>query len=274
MTADSVPGVNHGVAPDVNVRPAPPVNPVAALGAGLLVTLTVLLSVDLVSAGILLACELALVPVVGVGVRMFVRRTWFLPLLALSAGWGTALLAEKTGEVVFALGPVVLTTDSLLAGAAIAVRALALAVPAVLLALTTDPTDLADGLVQKVRLPERFVLAALAAGRLVTLLVEEWRVLRMARRARGLGARSAAGEVLDGVTSFFPLAFALLVQAVRRGTRLAMAMEGRAFGTTGRTWSRDSVFTRRDGVLVGVTLVVCAVAVTAAVLTGAWNSIL
>ena len=41
-----------------------------------------------------------------------------------------------------------------------------------------------------------------------------------------------------------------LAQAIRRGTRLAMAMEGRGFGAQNRTWARVSTFHPRDGVLV------------------------
>ena len=50
--------------------------------------------------------------------------------------------------------------------------------------------DLADGLIQQLRVSERFALAALAAGRLVSLWIAEWQVLRMARRARPAWRRS------------------------------------------------------------------------------------
>ncbi|MBE8145987.1 hypothetical protein IOD13_02380 [Brevibacterium casei] len=101
------------------------------------------------------------------------------------AAWGTAILAEKTGAVVVDLGPILMTTGSLESAAAIFVRALALAVPLVVLASTIDPRDLSDALVQHLRLPETVVVSVLAASRLLGLLVTEWQTLAMARRARG-----------------------------------------------------------------------------------------
>ena len=102
------------------------------------------------------------------------------------------MLAEKTGSVLLDAGPLLFTTDSVTAGIAIGLRGLAIALPGIYLLLSTDPTDLADALAQKLRLPQRFVLGALAAMRLVGLLVSEWQSLGMARRARGVGADAGA----------------------------------------------------------------------------------
>ena len=71
-----------------------------------------------------------------------------------------------------------------------------------------------------------------------------------------------------------PVAFALLVQAIRRGTRLAMAMEGRGFGTSRRTQLRQSRFHPRDAVIVGVGVLMSAAAIGAAVAAGTCNLIL
>src|SRR5690606_28617246 len=106
---------------------------------------------------------------------------------------------------------------------ATALRVLAIALPAVVLFVTVDPTAFADALAQRLRLPSRFVLGALGALRLVALLLDDWRSLELARRARGIADR--------GRLRRFPgQAFALLVIAIRRGGRLATAMEARAFG--------------------------------------------
>ena len=104
----------------------------------------------------------------------------------------------------------------MLAGA-IFLRVLAIAVPSVVLFATTDPTDLADALAQLVRLPARFVLGALAGLRLVGLLIDDWRELAMARRARGVADTGR-------IRRFAGQTFALFVLAIRRGTKLATAM--------------------------------------------------
>lgn len=246
-------------------------NPLSKLAAAAVLTLTVLISVDWISSSIVLAGELVLLPLLRIPPLTLFKRIWPLFAAALIGAWGTALLAEKTGAVVLAAGPVLLTSDSVAAGVAIGLRGLAVALPGIYLLASTDPTDLADALAQKLRLPHRFVLGALAAMRLVGLLVSEWQSLGMARHARGVGADSG---LLTRVRSFLGQAVALLVQAVRRATRLAAAMEARGFGNGARTWARSSVFARRDiwvtlyGVLLGGS------ALAAAVAAGTFNFIL
>ena len=122
-------------------------------------------------------------------------------------------------------------------------RVLAIGLPAVVLFVTVDPTDLADGLAQLLRLPARFVLGALAGMRLLGLLTDDWRALALARRARGVADTGRVRRVLG-------MAFALLVLSIRRGSTLATAMEARGFGGTGpRTWARESRFGWREWVL-------------------------
>src|SRR5699024_5484607 len=81
--------------------------------------------------------------------------------------------AEKTGTVVIDVGPVLMTTGSLSAAAAIFVRALALAIPLIVLSSTIDPRDLSDDLIQHMLLPAVVFVSVLAAGRLLCLLVSE-----------------------------------------------------------------------------------------------------
>ncbi|MDF2920015.1 MAG: ABC-type cobalt transport system, permease component CbiQ, partial [Microbacterium sp.] len=70
----------------------------------------------------------------------------------------------------------------------------------------------------------------------------------------------------------FSMAFVLLVFAVRRGTTLATAMEARGFGAdVERTWSRPSRLHPRDAVALAGSLALVAVALTAAVVSGAFR---
>ncbi|WP_115614036.1 energy-coupling factor transporter transmembrane component T family protein [Brevibacterium iodinum] len=245
-------------------------NPLTKIAVALILMVGALLSIDLVSAGVVLLAALLALPATGLDLAAAAKRLWFLPAGALLAAWGTALLAEKTGDVVVDFGPILFTTGSLAAAAAIFVRALALAIPLIVLASTIDPRDLADALIQHLRLPEVVVVSVLAASRLLGLLVSEWQVLAMARRARGV----AGGSLLRRTGSLFSGVFVLLVVSIRRATTLAMAMEGRAFGRPGRTWRRRSSFAVRDVVAVLLSLAVCAVAIGAAHMLGVWNPII
>ena len=111
------------------------------------------------------------------------------------------------------------------------------------------------------------MLGALAGLRLVGLLGQDWRYLGYARRARGV-ADHARVRRIAGQT------FALLVFAVRRGSKLATAMEARGFGAyPTRTWARPSPFGIREFALIAAGFVIAAVAVAVSVAYGTWNFI-
>ncbi len=247
-------------------------NPVTKLAVSVVITGALVLTVDVVSAGTALALELAALPFCGVPARSLGRVLAPITLSALVAGLVSAVFGVDSGAVLLGGGAFSITEGSLRGGAAITLRVLAVAIPGVVLLVSTDPTDLADALGQQLHLPARFVLGALAALRLVGVLVAQWQVLTMARRARGLGdARGPIGQarVLAGE------AFALLVLAVRRGTRLAMAMQARGFGSDEpRTWARPSRFSRRDAVLAVGGLIVAGVSTGAALAAGTWSFVL
>jgi energy-coupling factor transport system permease protein len=134
----------------------------------------------------------------------------------------------------------------------------------------TDPTDLADALAQKARLPHRFVLGTLAAMRLVGLMAEEWQTIGMARRARGVGSR---GNALQRLKATLGQSFGLLVQAIRRASRLAVTMEARGFGGGRRTWARESTYSALDLWVLAAGVLMAAAAFVAAIWAGTWNMV-
>lgn len=244
------------IAPAVRASLLGRANAVVKLAGALLLTVVLVVSADPVTSGIVLLCELGLLACAGRRPLALLLRAWPLLLAALVSGWGTALLAEDSGPVLLDLGATELSAGSVAAGAAIALRGLALALSGLVVVLSTDPTDLADGLAQTVRLPARFVLASLAALRLVGVMFTEWTTLAMARRARGAG--SGHGPV-GALREFGGQAFTLLVQSLRRATRLSVTMEARGFGAGPRTWARVPGYSRADAVV----LTGCAAAAVA-----------
>jgi energy-coupling factor transport system permease protein len=243
-------------------RPVPlsAVNPVAQLTAITVVTAVLLISGDLVTPTVVLAAELALLPAAGLATPgAFLRRTWPLLLSAGGVAWVNVAFGTLDGA------------DAWLSGATWGLRVIALALPGILLVAATDPVRLADALTIHWRLPTRFAYGALAALRLVPLLAAEWETIRLARRARGIVGRTPLAHLrlLTGT------AFALLVGALRRGTRLATAMDARGFASgIPRTNARGSVLRPRDAWFVAGAVAVCAVAVAVSVRTGAWDPVL
>lgn len=241
------------------------INPVSKLAASVVIAIALLLSLDWVSATVALALEVLLFPFAGLGLRRLVRR--LLPVLsaAVLTGLLIALYGKASGHSYLQVLFIDVTDGSLSLAIATTVRVLAVAVPAVVLFATVDPTDLADGLGQVLHLPSRFVLGALGALRLSGLFLEDWRSLELARRARGIADRGR-------LRRFAGQAFALLVLSIRRGSKLATAMEARGFGSAAtRTWARPSRFGAREWVLIVIAVLIAGAAVVVAMATGQWN---
>jgi energy-coupling factor transport system permease protein len=248
------------------------VNPVAKLAVALLISCALMLSIDWVSAAVALLLEGLLLAWCGLSARQFWLRTAPVWIAAPFGMLTTVLYGEDAGAVWFSAGIVTITEGSVALGLAIGLRVLAIGIPGIVLLATTDPTDLADGLAQVLRLPARFVLGALAGLRLVGMFIDDWHSLTLARRARGVGD---GGGLRGRARRFGGLAFALLVLSVRRGSKLATAMEARGFGSDEpRTWARPSVFGLRDGLVVLLGLGIAVLAITAAILAGTWHFVL
>ncbi|WNM37192.1 energy-coupling factor transporter transmembrane component T [Micromonospora halotolerans] len=248
-------------------------NPVAKLAAALVFTLILVATLDPVAPAIAIAVELAVLPLFGVRYRVLARRAW--PLLAGAGGILVTLVlfaADRSGRVLVEAGPVLVTESVLVTALGLVLRMLAVALPGILVFATTDPTDLADALIQNAKAPARFAIGALAAFRLVPLLEEEWRMISLARRARGV---DAGRNPVAKLRLFGSTAFALLVGAIRRGTRLAVAMDARGFDAgTPRTVARRQRFTRADALLVAGAAVAAGAALTVSVVLGTFRPLI
>jgi energy-coupling factor transport system permease protein len=188
--------------------------------------------------------------------REFIRGAVPLWAAALVIGSFNAVFSGANSDPialeVTRVGPFRLTEPALVAGAAIALRVIAIAATSVAFARTTEPTTLADSLVQQARVPERFAYGALAAYQALPRLGNDLLTLRQARRIRGLRA-SWHPRVLIG----------LLALAVRHADRLAVAMDARAFGVRPRTRFREMRWGFADGAVALGGLVALAVALLA-----------
>ena len=172
------------LAPDSSA-PLARFNPVAKISAAVAVLLGLLLTLDPLTPALLLAAELAVVPLTGVSARALSRRCW--PLLVGAAGVAvTNLVVVPGGRVLVEIGPWDITSQAVESAVGVSLRLLAIALPGVLVLASTDPMDLADALVQRWHAPARFAYGALAALRLLPLLSADWQQVSRARRARGL----------------------------------------------------------------------------------------
>lgn len=241
------------------------VNPVTKLLLALLLSVPLFASIDITSALAAIVLQLLCLPLTGLRLSTVLKRLLPIVIFAPIAGVSMLLYAEPAGRIYWTFGFATISDDSIMLAIAVSLRVIALGLPTILLFGGTDPTELADALAQVAKLPSRFVLGILAGTRMLGLFVDDWRTMSLARRARGVGDRGV-------LRRFFSMAFVLLVFAVRRGSKLALAMEARGFGSgIPRTWSRPSRLHPRDAVAVIGGIAIMALALAAAVLVGTFR---
>lgn len=237
-------------------------NPVTRLGISFLLLIPILFTLDWVSATTMLVAQLVVFILLGVPLGNLARRLGPILIAAPIAAVSMLLYGRPGGEIYFQWGLITISEWSVQLGIAVLIRVFALAISALVLISDLDTTSLADGLSQVAKLPARFVLGSLAGMRMIGLFVSDWRTMTYARRARGLDGK---------FKRYLTMAFALLVFAIRRGTKLATAMEARGFSSESaktRTWARESKLSWYDLVGVLVAFGVCILAVFTAIQAG------
>ncbi|TAJ48821.1 MAG: energy-coupling factor transporter transmembrane protein EcfT [Herbiconiux sp.] len=156
-----------------------------------------------------------------------------LPFLAFAVGVFSINVLSRPGTVVWQEGPLRVTVDGLIVGAALAVRTLAIGILSIGFVLTTDSLALMTSLHQNAHLGARPSYALMAGYRLLQQLPGEWTAIRDAQAVRAPLRRN--GSVHRTPASFGRAAFTLLVLAIRRGERMAQSLESRGLGLQPRT---------------------------------------
>jgi len=147
-------------------------------------------------------------------------------------------------------------------GALAGLRVAFFVLPGVLLASRIDPSALGDHLGQRLRLPSRPVVAAVAALHRFESLGEQWDQLTRVRRVRGLGPGRAPLARVHHVSA---LTFALLIQTLRQAGRMAVAMEARGFSAPAvrRTWAEPAPWLTPDSLMLALGLALAGIPLVA-----------
>ena len=257
------------IVPDARA-PLARANPVAKLGAALVLLLGLFASLDGVTATIVLTVLLVVLAAwSGIPPASLVGRAWLIGLAAISIGVFNVLFApQQTGPMVVDVGPIRIGADTLLDGLGLSVRLLAIALAGILATATSQPTEVADALVQQLRVSPRFAIGVLASLRLLPLFAHEWQTIGMARRARGV---EAGRSPIAAARLFAGQMMALLVGAIRRGTRMATAMEARGFGAREcRSVARVQRMRSGDWGWIGGSILLVAGAIGVSLALGTW----
>ena len=230
-------------------------------------------SLDAVTAAVMVVGLVALLPVAGLPVRPLLTRLWPVGIVAISIGvFNVLFAAEQVGPTVLVLGPVEIGAETLANGAGLALRLLAIVLAGVLATATSQPIEVADSLIQQLRVSPRFAIGVVAALRLLPLLAEEWQTLGLARRARGV---EAGRSPVAAVRLFTGKLLSLFVGVIRRGARLALAMEARGFGALAcRSVARPQRMRASDWAWIGGALLLASVAIGISLALGTWRPLI
>ena len=229
-------------------------HPLAKIAAALVLMSALFLTIDPVTPTVVLVAELAAVSLIGIPPRALLRRALPVFVAAIGIGFFNTLVSGNVAG-----------------GIAIGIRLVGIALAGIVAVASIDPTELADALTEHLHAPPRFTVGALAAFRLMPLFADEWDTIGLARRARGL--EDGRGPIARA-TGFFAMTHSLLVATIRRGTRLALAMDGRGFAEAGsgcRTLARPRPIVARDWALIAASFAVAAVATAVSIALGSWR---
>lgn len=236
-------------------------NPIALLLALIPSTLAVVVWLNTSSALVCLALWLIVFAMMRQLRALWHPSTLAVVIAAMTAAVSMSLYGQSGGAVLWAWGPAVISQHSLAIAEATAVRVLAIAIPSIVLFRAIDLTRLADALEQTLRLPARAVWGSFAGLRQLELAQEDWRVVQLARRARGVTNRNPVRRAGIALFAVFSL-------AIERGGELAIAMEARGLGVKPRVPARQMPVQAADWVIVAVGVVIAVAVGWVAMRTG------
>lgn len=248
------------VRPDFLTR----VTPAARLLAGMLWLVASVLTLDpVVPIRLAVAAVVALALWSGLPLRRIPGRLAPLGFAILSLTIFSIVLSAANSDRSLAtlaqFGPLRITGPAISAGLTVGLRVVVIGLTTLLVFGPSDPTRLADSLVQQWRIPDRFAYGTLGALRVAPFMADDWTVIGAARRLRGIRPGGLWGRIRD----IGDRLLVMLVAAIRRAERLALAMDARGFDSgVRRSHFREIRVTWRDWLTVAVALAVAVAALT------------
>lgn len=188
------------------------------------------------------------------------------PFVAFALGVLVVNALARPGVALWQAGMLRVTQEGLSVGAALAARTLLIGVLAIGFLVSTDAVALMTSLHQNARLSARVTYAILGGYRMLQEMPREWATIRHAHAVRA--DLRDGGRPPRGPRHLAGVIFTLLVVSVRKGERMAQALESRGLGLEPRTTWRPVRITRADWLLTGTVLVVLALVLATSAILG------
>jgi len=165
------------------------------------------------------------------GVFKGLRRVLWILVLIGAASFAIWTFAYGGQTVVFRLGPLAATREGMMFGAGMGLRLDLMVFCGLIFLTTTMIEEFTEGLT-RLGLPFPAAFALSLSFRLIPLFADTARTIIDAQRSRGLSP--ASGGPLKKARNYIPLLAPVFSSALRRTDNLAIALESRGFGRTGR----------------------------------------
>jgi energy-coupling factor transport system permease protein len=164
---------------------------------------------------------------------------------------------EKAPEIIFNLGRIEISVNSIKFGLTIGFRILCFLLYSLLFVATTDPTDFIISLIVQLKLSPKIGFGTLAGYRFVPLLSTEYQSILEAHRIRGIKEHTGA---VAKIKRFKKYAVPLMVTAARKAQRVAIAMDSKCFyAYPKRTYLRDIRIRRIDIIYIILFTLLCTI---------------
>ena len=196
-------------------------NPVAKLALAAGIILAIFLSNTYPMLIGLLLATLVLGAYAGVLKNLLGLLKVLVPLAVVMLVLQTAIM--RGGEPVFAW----VTTEGLVTGSKACLRLLGVALPLILMLTVTKLNDLANAVVEKLRVPYRYAFTFTTALRFVPVFSQEMNAIMEAQTARGVEYDTK--NPFKKLQLMLPLCVPLLVSSVGKTDATALAAEQRGF---------------------------------------------
>jgi len=164
---------------------------------------------------------------------------------------------EKAPEIIFNLGRIEISVNSIKFGLTIGFRILCFLLYSLLFVATTDPTDFIISLIIQLKLSPKIGFGTLAGYRFVPLLSTEYQSILEAHKIRGIKENTGA---IAKIKRFKKYVVPLMVTAARKAQRVAIAMDSKCFyAYPGRTYLRDLRIKRIDIIYIIFFTMLCTI---------------
>lgn len=154
-----------------------------------------------------------------------------------------------------------ITRDSIYSSIAVSLRFIFFTAGASLLTLTTPPVALTDGLsrlmkpLRRIKVPVDDIAMIISVTlRFIPVFADESEKIIKAQRARGA---DLSGSPAAKVRAVIPIIVPLLISVFRHAENLALAMESRCYGRSGRMPHRTPHLGKNDAYIAVFTIIFC-----------------